>query len=45
MFYAEKMLIKIDSEDVFLIAMKKEKIFLDWRFNLPVLGYEIISPG
>lgn len=45
MFYAEEMFIKIDSPNVFLIAMKKEKIFLDWRFNPPVLGYEIISPG
>lgn len=45
MFYAEEMFIKIDSQNVFLIAMEKEKIFLDWRFNPPVLGYEIISPA
>lgn len=45
MFYTEEMFIKIDSENVFLIATKGIKIFLDWRFNPPVLGYEIISPG
>lgn len=27
MFYAEEMFIKIDSENAFLIAMKKKKIF------------------
>lgn len=41
MFYAQEMFIKIDSENVFLIAMKKKKYF--WIGDLTHLCWDMKS--